>query len=109
MLGHAEEWFYRGLAGIDIDMSRPEASRITVRPALLQQAGGGSASIDTVLGIVRSSWSWTDSHHWVLEVVIPPGATATLYLPGSAAKLIGSGQYRFEGHDLSLLPRNNSR
>ena len=33
MLGGAEEWFYRGLGGIDFDMSRAKDERITIRPA----------------------------------------------------------------------------
>ena len=37
MLGGAEEWFYRGIGGIDFDMSRSVDERITIRPA----AGGG--------------------------------------------------------------------
>jgi hypothetical protein len=32
MLGHAEEWFYRGLAGIDFDLSRPEEQWLRIRP-----------------------------------------------------------------------------
>src|SRR5208283_2321989 len=30
MLGHGEEWFYRGLAGLSIDMARPPADAITL-------------------------------------------------------------------------------
>ena len=32
MLGAAEEWFYRGLAGIDLDLSRPEGERLGHSP-----------------------------------------------------------------------------
>jgi len=121
MLGHAEEWFYRGLAGIDVDMSRQSPQQIIVRPALLKQARGARASIETVLGTVRSSWTYTDS--WSVDIEIPAGASATVYLPGTIREItegskpvgsrnylrepleakgntilvIGSGVYRFHG------------
>ena len=57
MLGHAEEWFYRGLAGIDVDLSRPESRQIAIRPAFLAKVPEAQAEVHTVLGIVESSWT----------------------------------------------------
>ena len=57
MLGHAEEWFYRGLAGIDIDMSRPEPRQIVIRPAFLAGVPEAQAELHMVLGTVGSSWT----------------------------------------------------
>ena len=121
MLGHAEEWFYRGLAGIDLDMARPAPRQIMIRPALLRQAHGASATIESVLGTIHAAWTCGDS--WSLDVEIPPGASATVYLPGAAGNIdegskpvrrkdfaqsieerngetgivVGSGNYRFTG------------
>ena len=121
MLGHAEEWFYRGLAGIDIDMSRQPPQQIVIRPAMLKLARGARASVETVLGTIRSSWTFTDT--WNLDVEIPTGASATVYLPGAirgitesskpiasrdylkepmekngdTVLVVGSGVYRFHG------------
>jgi len=80
MLGHAEEWFYRGLAGIDLDLARPAPRQIVIRPAFLQQAHGASATIESVLGTIRAAWTFKDN--WSLDVGIPVGASATVYLPG---------------------------
>src|SRR6202034_531690 len=57
MLGHAEEWFYRGLAGIDVDLSRPESRQIEIHPAFLAKVPAAQAEVHTVLGTVESSWT----------------------------------------------------
>ena len=88
MLGHAEEWFYRGLAGIRLDLSRPASEQIVIRPALLKQAKGARASIDSVLGPILATWTYTDS--WTVDVEIPPGSTAQVLLPGPASKIAGT-------------------
>jgi alpha-L-rhamnosidase len=80
MLGGAEEWFYRGLGGIDFDMSREKDERITIRPALVEGLSSVKCSYDSVLGKISSSWRHGDGETSI-DVTIPPGATATLILP----------------------------
>jgi hypothetical protein len=80
MLGHAEEWFYRGLAGIDFDLSRDRDRRIWIHPQVVGHIRAAQATYHSVLGPIRSRWQRQgDSLH--LDVVIPAGATATLSLP----------------------------
>ena len=91
MLGHAEEWFYRGLAGIDIDMSRQEQRRITIRPAFLQDVPTAQAELHTVLGTVKSSWSRKGPNiDW--HVIIPAGSQATIILPAAATGISMNGR-----------------
>ena len=116
MLGHGEEWFYRGLAGLSFDMSRGAENAITFNPSLLPGVGSASASYRSVLGPIRIAW-----HHRNgladLQVTVPPGAQAHLVLPSvgtwqqkqtpagkpsavhlagkSNEILLGSGQYYF--------------
>jgi len=122
MLGHAEEWFYRGLAGIDFDLSRGEGDRILLRPALGSGAPDASATVDTVLGTIGSSWH-RSGKDWSADFLIPAGARATLILPTGAVCreagvhgrhiqgnkhhgtslstekwMLGSGKYTFTGH-----------
>jgi alpha-L-rhamnosidase len=80
MLGHAEEWFYRGLAGIDFDLSRPVASRIVIHPALVAGTRETFARYDSVLGKIVSHWS-RNATGVTLDITIPPGSLATIYLP----------------------------
>jgi len=91
MLGHAEEWFYRGLAGIDIDLSRPESSQIVIRPAFLAKVPEAQAQMHTVLGIVESSWT-RDETKVVWRVGIPAGSRAIVVLPQAAAEVSMNGR-----------------
>lgn len=113
MLGHGEEWFYRGLAGLRIDMARGAEDAIQLRPATVDGVDSVSASYRTAMGVVRSGWTRGQSRV-EYAVTIPTGARATLWLPvdGDAVKTgdgvlsveksnglyqvrLGSGAYRF--------------
>jgi hypothetical protein len=80
MLGGAEEWFYRGLGGIDFDMSRSGDERITIRPALVQGVAWVKCSYKSALGEIRSEWR-QDGGATSIDVAVPPKATATLIVP----------------------------
>ena len=114
MLGHAEEWFYRGLAGIDVDLSRPESRQIAIRPAFLAKVPEAQAEVHTVLGTVESSWT-REGAKVVWRVRIPVGSRAIVALPQAAAEVsmnggtppqaspagevsLGSGAYEFRFH-----------
>jgi len=86
MLGHGEEWFYRGLAGIDFDMSRPENERLEIRPYVPEGGDNAttsaSASMDTVLGTVVSKWKRNGNVvEW--DVTVPPNASALVTFPAA--------------------------
>jgi hypothetical protein len=84
MLGHAEEWFYRGLAGIDFDMSRPLAERIIIRPSPVGDLSSAGASYDSVLGRISSNWTRSQGV-FTLAVDIPPNASAMIKFPADRA------------------------
>jgi len=80
MLGHAEEWFYRGLGGIDFDLSRSTDRRIWIHPQPVDSIGSVHVEYDSVLGSIMSDWRHV-GNRLQMEVTIPAGATATLTLP----------------------------
>jgi alpha-L-rhamnosidase len=80
MLGHAEEWFYRGLAGIDFDLTRPADERIHIKPAPVGDVRSASVSFQSVLGTVESRWS-RDGDTLRMDITVPPNATATITFP----------------------------
>jgi hypothetical protein len=80
MLGGAEEWFYRGLGGIDFDMSREKDERITIRPEMVDGVGWVKCGYRSTLGKIESDWSQGDGMT-SMDIAIPRGATATLILP----------------------------
>jgi len=96
MLGHAEMWFYRYLAGIDIDFRRDEPARITIKPAVIHGVGWVRAHYRSVMGEIGVGWE-REGDRLRLEVTIPPGAKARIYPPGGDAPLdVGSGTHRVE-------------
>jgi hypothetical protein len=95
MLGHVEEWFYRYLAGIDFDLTRPAAERITLRPTPVGNITSARATYRSVLGPITASWK-RDAGVFTYHVELPPNVTATLYLPGEKeARKLGSGSHHF--------------
>jgi hypothetical protein len=87
MLGHAEEWFYRGLAGIDFDLARSADTRIQIKPAPVGDVRTASASFQSVLGLVESRWS-RDGGTLRMDITIPPNATATITFPAAYSRSI---------------------
>jgi alpha-L-rhamnosidase len=103
MLGHAEGWFFRGLAGLDFDLSRPPSERIVIRPAMVRKIPSVSASYDSVLGRIAVRWVLTGKKA-TLDVTIPPDASATVYLPcREAASVTESGQPANRANGVELV------
>jgi len=80
MLGHAEEWFYRGLAGIDFDLARDSDERIRIHPSIVGNIRHVTASYRSRLGTINSSWYMKDEG-LRMNVGIPAGVNATLVIP----------------------------
>jgi hypothetical protein len=80
MLGHIEEWFYAGLAGVETDFDH-----ITIRPQPVGDLTWVKAWHDTMRGRVESSWKKDDAG-FELAVKIPPNASATVFLPTGSPK-----------------------
>jgi len=90
MLGHIEQWFYAGLAGIRVDPDAPGLSRIRIEPEAAGDIQWVKATWETVRGPVAVDWR-IEGGSFLLSVDIPPGMTAEVRLPGGAASSIGSG------------------
>ena len=107
MLGDGEEWFYRGLGGIDFDMTREKDERITIRPALVEGVTWVKCSYKSVLGEIRSEWRQEDGATSI-DVAIPPKATGTLILPVKmVADISGIHQVKGRGPELTEVRRDD--
>jgi hypothetical protein len=98
MLGHIEEWFYAGLAGIRPDVASPGLRRIRIQPEPVGDLTSVDARWDTFRGPVVVHWRLTEGV-FHLTVEIPPGVDAEVSLPGKNARTVskvGSGRYEFE-------------
>lgn len=87
MLGHAEDWFYSGLAGIDFDLSRPPGEQIEIHPSLVGNIASAQASFDSVLGRITSRWECKDGE-CDLDVAIPAGAQGQVRIPSTQANAV---------------------
>ena len=94
-LGEVDAWFVRGVAGIQQAPGSAGYRTLTIAPAPVGDLTRASGSYRTPLGTVSSSWT-KSAHRFRLEVTVPPGATATVHLPGSpATQTVGSGKHTF--------------
>jgi hypothetical protein len=92
MLGHAEEWFYRGLAGIRPDPAGPGFRRFSVRPEVVGDLSWVKARYDSARGRIESHWRRSDGGI-ALEVTVPPNTAATVRVPAKdSASVTESGK-----------------
>lgn len=77
MLGHAEEWFYRGLAGIDVDLSQQGADRLVLRPMVVGKLKWVRAEYRSTLGLIASEWR-REGDSTIYSIDVPTAATIEL-------------------------------
>jgi hypothetical protein len=80
MLGGAEEWFYRGLGGIDFDMSREKNEWITIHPRMAAGVKWVDCSYTSRIGTIVSKWK-RGPGETTLTVVVPANASAGVWVP----------------------------
>ena len=93
-LGAVADWLHRTVAGLA--PAAPGYRRLVVEP----RPGGGlrhaAAEHETPYGRAAVRWEEADGRLTV-DVVVPPGTTATVALPGAEPVEVGSGRHRFGG------------
>jgi alpha-L-rhamnosidase len=85
MLGHAEEWFYRGLGGIS--PAAPGFRQITIKPAVVGDLASAEAVYESVRGKIRCAWR-RENGRLNMDVEVPVGAEATIYVPVAQAEAV---------------------
>jgi hypothetical protein len=83
MLGHAEEWFYRGLGGINVDLSAKEPRQLVLRPQLAGKLTSVETRYVSALGPVESNWKRGPAQT-EYTFTIPANAAATVQLMSSS-------------------------
>lgn len=80
MFGGGLTWFYRKLAGVNADESKPGYKHFVIDPVLPNNFGYVYYSNSTSYGRLSSRWTRHGSS-LEMKVVVPVGSSATLYLP----------------------------
>jgi alpha-L-rhamnosidase len=92
--GAIGEWLYTYVSGIKIDENNPGYKHFFLEP----HPGGGltnaTAEFESMYGKIKSAWK-IDGENFVYEVEIPANTSATVILPNSEKKELGSGKYSF--------------
>jgi alpha-L-rhamnosidase len=92
MMGHIQDWFTRGLAGID--RASPGYKDIVIKPYIPDNASQAadfrttsvSATIGSSFGTIGSGWQLANDGMLTMSVTIPVGASATIYVPAVSGK-----------------------
>jgi hypothetical protein len=109
MLGHIEEWFYAGLAGIRPDLDTPSMRRIRIQPEPVGDISSVDVSWDSIRGPVTVRWR-REAGHFVMDVEIPPGVTAAIALPApTAERVIESGVSASRAPGVRFLRQEGTR
>jgi len=80
MLGAVDEWLTGHLAGIGQSAESVAYRDLVIRPVVVGDLTEVTAQTRTVRGVVRSHWRRTGDT-FDLDVTIPPGPAATIFMP----------------------------
>ncbi len=96
MMGQIEEWFYKSLAGINVDRRHNSGfQNIIIAPQPVGDLKFAEASYNSLYGKISTNWK-VDDNIFTLEVSIPANCKAKVYLPNeNDYKEVGSGNYIF--------------
>jgi alpha-L-rhamnosidase len=87
------EWFVQGLAGIRPDPERPGYEHVLVRPAPVGALSSARARFESVRGPIEVAWE-RDGERFTLRVSVPPGSSATVFVPSDDGGAVLEGERR---------------
>jgi alpha-L-rhamnosidase len=99
----ADNWLYRGLAGIRPDPARPGFKNVILKPAVVGDIAWVKAHHDGPYGRIAVEWR-IENGEFAMEAVIPPNSTATACLPDGSKREVGSGHHRWRCRAESSTP-----
>jgi len=88
MFGGGFTWFYRTLAGVHTDEKEPGFKHIIISPVLPKKMDNVFYSILTPYGKVVSEVKRDDKNQLTMNVTIPVGSHATVYIPVSTHSVV---------------------
>ena len=91
MIGSIDAWFYKYIAGIQLDENNPAYSVFTIKPFLPEGLNYANAKIGTIRGTISSRWK-KEAGKFTLEVEVPFNTSAYINIPaGKDDPLVESG------------------
>ncbi len=83
MLGSAEEWFYRGLGGINVNFSREGTEQIVLHPTVVGKLAWVRVRYQSAVGLIESKWR-RGATATVYDFTVPVNARATIEVDSAA-------------------------
>jgi alpha-L-rhamnosidase len=80
MFGSVDAWFYRVLAGINLDAAAFGFRKVIIKPYVPEDLNYVSASVNTIRGLVSSSWR-KEADALALDVVLPVNSEGKICIP----------------------------
>ena len=93
--GDISHWFYKCLAGIQIDPQSPGYKYFFIKPSPVGDLTWVDAEQQTPYGKIKVFWK-IEKGNFLLEVSVPHNSTATVILPNGSEEKITSGKHKFE-------------
>jgi len=90
MFGDISAWFYKALAGINLDPTSPAFKHIIIKPNPVNGLTSAKASYDSMRGYIVSDWRIKNGR-FHLTVTIPANTTATVSLPTAKLEAVREG------------------
>jgi alpha-L-rhamnosidase len=107
LIGDLGVWMYEYLAGIRSDPSQPGFRHAVIHPYPAGDLTFVSASHESMYGKLESSWK-REAHQFRLDLTVPPGTTATVWLPAKDAAEVTEGGHPAAGAPGVKFVRNES-
>jgi alpha-L-rhamnosidase len=82
MFGSIGDYFYKGLAGINIDNNLPGFKNTIIAPMVHNDIQWVEGSYNSLFGRIESKWKKQDNG-LQMDVTVPPGTTAEIHVPGT--------------------------
>ncbi|MCD6596343.1 MAG: family 78 glycoside hydrolase catalytic domain, partial [Bacteroidales bacterium] len=82
MMGSIDAWFYKTLAGINLDEDHPAYEVFTIKPFLAGGLSYANASVESLRGMISAGWKLTDNS-FELKVLVPFNTKALVYVPAT--------------------------
>ena len=97
-------WLYRKLAGMNADPEKPGYRHIIFRPEPVSDISSASYSNLTLYGVTSIEWK-KESGKFVMNIIVPAGCTATVFVPDSSSGIVTEGGKKITGKNGAVFVR----
>ena len=97
MLGHLMEWLFQAPGGIRQAEGSTAWKQVVIAPQMVGTLTWAKTSLRTPNGTVACHWTAsTDRSRWTMNVTIPTGSVADVFLPNGMKKRVNEGTHTFQ-------------